>query len=224
MSSTLVKLENVCKSFPLGNGASLEVLKNINLLVEEGESIAIMGPSGCGKSSLLNVIGTLDSVDSGVVQIDGESLQGGSADFFAEMRRGKIGFVFQKHHLLPQLTAFENILLPTLKSKDDFTVKALELLEKVGLTDRKDHRPGQLSGGECQRVALCRALINSPKLLLADEPTGALDSQAAGVLSKLLLKLNEDEGLTIITVTHSAEFAGNMAKTYKLSDCSLKEV
>lgn len=224
MSSTLVKLENLCKSFSLGNGASLEVLKNINLLVEEGESIAVMGPSGCGKSSLLNLIGTLDSADSGEIQIDGENLVGGSVDSFAEMRRAKIGFVFQKHHLLPQLTALENILLPTLKAKEDFTSKALELLETVGLTDRKDHRPGQLSGGECQRVALCRSLINTPKLLLADEPTGALDAKAAKVLTELILKLNKNDGLTIITVTHSAEFAGNMSKTYQLSDCSLKEV
>ena len=185
--------------------------------------MAIMGPSGCGKSTLLNILGTLEFVDHGDVVLNGKSISSGFPDDFAESRREDIGFVFQKHHLLPQLTALENVLLPTLKANKDFTSKALELLKRVGLEDRQHHRPGQMSGGECQRVALCRALINSPQILLADEPTGALDSENAERLSKLIMELNREYGLTVIIVTHSLEFAEKMSIIYKLVDGSLRK-
>lgn len=223
MSVALIKFDNVSKSFSLGDGSSLNVLNDLTLEVNVGETVAIMGPSGCGKSTLLNILGILDFTDSGEVVIDGVSVSSGKADDFAEKRMNLIGFVFQKHHLLPQLTALENVLLPTLKSKENYIEKAKSLLEKVGLSERLDHRPGQMSGGECQRVALCRALINSPKILLADEPTGALDAKSADQLSDLLLKLNREEGLTIISVTHSADFAAKMSKTYHLTEGTLKE-
>ena len=223
MSVALIKFDNVSKSFSLGDGSSLKVLNDLSFEVNSGETVAIMGPSGCGKSTLLNILGILDFIDSGDAEIDGVSVTSGNADDFAEKRMDIIGFVFQKHHLLPQLTALENVLLPTLKSKENYLEKAKSLLEKVGLSERFDHRPGQMSGGECQRVALCRALINSPKILLADEPTGALDAKSAEQLSHLLLQLNKEEGLTIISVTHSADFAAKMAKTYHLIEGTLKE-
>ena len=224
MSETILSIKDIKKSFQSGDSAVINILSGISLEVEEGQSIAITGPSGCGKSTLLNIIGTLDKADSGSIEVCGTSTAALFEDALADLRLNKIGFVFQKHHLLPQLTALENVLLPTLKkTSGDSIAYAKELLEKVGLKDRIDHRPGQLSGGECQRVALCRALINKPKLLLADEPTGALDSASSTQLIELLLKLNKEENLTVITVTHSADLKEKMEIHYSLSEGKLEK-
>ena len=170
MSQAVIKLSNLNKSFVSGD-ETLNILNNINLEIEQGSSIAITGPSGCGKSTLLNLLGTLEPADSGSIEIDGKNIQGLSEQELADTRLSKLGFVFQKHHLLPQLTALENVLLPTLKNQTkECQNRAIKLLERVGLKDRMLHRPGQLSGGECQRVALCRALINKPTVLLAAHP------------------------------------------------------
>ncbi|MCM8529926.1 MAG: ABC transporter ATP-binding protein [Lentisphaeraceae bacterium] len=217
--SDVIKLENISKSFVNGEGQSLEVLKSVGLKIQQGETLSIMGPSGCGKSTLLNIIGTLDDFDEGSLEIAEQKVTNKNVDAYADLRLSTIGFVFQKHHLMPQLTALENVLLPTLKSKNPNAEKrANELFESVGLGDRKNHHPGQLSGGECQRVALCRALINSPKVLLADEPTGALDEESANQLTELLLKLNKEENLTLVTVTHSKELANRMSTIYELKN------
>ena len=224
MSDIILSLKDIHKTFQSGESSVLNILSGISLEVKKGHSIAITGPSGCGKSTLLNIIGTLDKADSGSIEISGTSTAALSEESLADLRLNKIGFVFQKHHLLPQLTALENVLLPTLKQpSEDKTSYAKELLAKVGLKDRADHRPGQLSGGECQRVALCRSLINKPELLLADEPTGALDSKSSDQLIELLLKLNKEEGLTLITVTHSADLKDKMEIHYSLQEGKLEK-
>lgn len=225
MSDLILNIQNLKKSFVSGDGSAIELLKGISLEVSRGQSLAICGSSGCGKSTLLSLIGTLESYDSGLVEIEGRDIKGLSEKELAAIRLSRLGFVFQKHHLLPQLSALENVLLPTLKSKNkDSLQRARDLLARVGLTDRASHRPGQLSGGECQRVALCRALINKPALLLADEPTGALDSVASTGLTELMLSMNKEEQLTLVTVTHSAELASKMGHIYRLENGLLEKV
>ncbi len=216
MAKTLLKLTDISKSFQSGDSTIVSILDNLSLEIQQGETIAITGPSGCGKSTLLNIMGTLDQPTSGFMELDSIKTSSLKEDELASLRSQKIGFVFQKHHLLPQLTALENVLLPTLLKKVDNSFYAKELLAKVGLENRLHHRPGQLSGGECQRVALCRALINKPILLLADEPTGALDSQSAEQLIDLLLKINREEKLTLVTVTHSAQLTQKMSRHFQL--------
>jgi ABC-type lipoprotein export system ATPase subunit len=191
--------------------------------VQRGESLAIVGPSGSGKSTLLQIIGTLDQPTSGSVTLDGEELNRLDETQLAEVRNQLIGFVFQAHYLLPQCTVLENVLVPTLASdksrhQDDSRRRAERLLQRVGLADRTAHRPGQLSGGERQRVAVVRALINQPKLLLADEPTGALDHASAQQLGQLLIELNQEEGVTLIVVTHARELAQRMSRVLMLLD------
>ncbi len=210
----LLKLEKVSKQYD----ANTRVLQGIDLELAMGESVAIVGESGCGKSTLLNLIGTLDRPDTGSIEFDGIDLLEMDAKATAAFRNREIGFVFQRHHLLPQCTVLENVLVPTLVDKDagDASVRALRLLERVGLTDRLSHRPGQLSGGERQRVAVVRALINQPDLLLADEPTGALNREAADGLVELLLELNREENLTLIMVTHSMRLAETMDRMLEL--------
>jgi lipoprotein-releasing system ATP-binding protein len=225
MSDLILNIQNLKKSFVSGDGSAIELLKGISLEVSRGQSLAICGSSGCGKSTLLNLIGTLESYDSGLIEIEGRDIKGLNEKELAAIRLSRLGFVFQKHHLLPQLSALENVLLPTLKSKNkDSLQRAKDLLARVGLTDRASHRPGQLSGGECQRVALCRALINKPALLLADEPTGALDPVASTGLTELMLSMNKEEQLTLVTVTHSAEVASKMGLIYRLENGLLEKV
>jgi len=179
----MLKLKNISKQYRSPDGTKTsKILTEINLEVKQGESIAIVGPSGSGKSTLLNIIGTLDTPTNGQIFLDKSDLSKLNNKMLAEIRNRKIGFIFQMHHLLPQLNVLENVLIPTLaNTKNSNPVesekKAKKLLNRVGLTNRISYRPGQLSGGECQRVAVVRALINSPKLLLADEPTGSLDSK-----------------------------------------------
>jgi len=218
----LLELVGVGKTYPAAaDGAGLTVLDGLDLHVRAGESLAVVGPSGCGKSTLLNIIGTLDRPSAGKVRLAGQDLAALSDKELAAVRSRQIGFVFQLHHLLPQCTILENVLLPTLavagkSAGEQAESNARRLLERVGLARRLSHRPGQLSGGECQRAAVVRALINSPRLVLADEPTGSLDRGSAGELGRLLVELNRDEGVTLIVVTHSIELAGLMARRMEL--------
>jgi lipoprotein-releasing system ATP-binding protein len=219
----LLELSGVSKDYGDGN-----VLRDVNLRLDEGEAIAIVGPSGSGKSTLLNIIGTLDRPTSGTVFFDGDDLLRLSPEKIAPVRNSKIGFVFQLHHLLPQCTVLENVLIPTLAAaakgrNDEARLRAERLLDHVGLGARKLQRPGQLSGGERQRAAVVRALINQPRLLLADEPTGSLDHASAENLRKLIIELNRDEGVALIVVTHSLEFARGLERIYEMRDGSLVE-
>ena len=219
----LLELNGVSKDY--GDGG---VLRDVNLRLESGEAIAIVGPSGSGKSTLLNIIGTLDRPTAGTLFLDGDDLLGLSADEIAPVRNRKIGFVFQLHHLLPQCTILENVLIPTLAAatkggNDEARSRAERLLDRVGLGARKLKRPGQLSGGERQRAAVVRALINQPRLLLADEPTGSLDRASAENLRNLLIDLNRDEGVALIVVTHSLELARGLDRIYEMRDGSLVE-
>lgn len=209
-----------------GTGVSRTVLADIDLSIDRGESIAIVGPSGSGKSTLLNIIGTLDKPDSGAVLLDGQRLDQMSQKELALIRNRKIGFIFQLHHLLPQCTVLENVLIPTIPADSSGDLPGIEsrardLLARVGLGEHLNHRPSQLSGGEQQRVAVVRALINNPVLVLADEPTGSLDHESATNLARLLVELNKEENMTLITVTHSRELAGMMKTVYELEDGKL---
>ncbi len=223
--STVLKLADVSKSFPSGEG-TLDILKTVSMDLSKGESVAIIGSSGSGKSTLLNIIGTLDEPSEGKVELNGQDVSQLSADQIAAVRNQEIGFIFQSHHLLPQLTVLENVLTPTLPLGQQGTEaleRAKRLLERVGLSHRIDHRPGQLSGGEKQRTAVVRALINQPSLLLADEPTGALDQESAAKLSQLLVELNKEENVTLITVTHAPELADLMQRRFRIHQGSLVE-
>jgi ABC-type lipoprotein export system ATPase subunit len=220
----VLKLENITKSYPSPSGDGyVSVLKDISLNIDAGASVAIVGPSGSGKSTLLNIIGALDKPSSGSVVLDGQELSTLSDSQLAKIRSQQIGFVFQLHHLLPQLTVLENVLIPTmpLKTTVQAEPRARELLQRVGLDGHLDHRPAQLSGGEQQRVAVVRALINQPKLLLADEPTGSLDSTSSQNLADILLQLNAQEKVTLITVTHSTELAQKMHTVFTLKNGQL---
>lgn len=220
MSAPLLELHDVCKSYP--GAVSVSVLRAANLTVNRGESVAIVGPSGCGKSTVLNLLGTLDLPDSGSLSFEGRDLTKLSAKELAAFRNRQIGFIFQNHHLLPQCSVLENVLLPTLadakRAPADAEARARALLDRVGLGARLDHLPGKLSGGERQRAAVVRALINQPALLLADEPTGALDRASASEIGRLLVELNRERGVTLIVVTHSPELAGLMGCTVELRD------
>jgi ABC-type lipoprotein export system ATPase subunit len=227
----LLRLTQISKNYPsadLAGGVSqIAILHEINLELERGESLAIIGPSGSGKSTLLNIIGTLDRPTSGNVKLGEQELTKLSDLELAEVRNRKIGFIFQGHHLLPQCSVLENVLVPTLASNDQelrstAPRRARELLQRVGLSARLDHRPGQLSGGERQRVAVVRALINEPMLLLADEPTGALDRVSAQNLSQLLVELNQERGVTLMVVTHALDLAGKMKRTLEIREGHLQ--
>jgi predicted ABC-type transport system involved in lysophospholipase L1 biosynthesis ATPase subunit len=224
MSSPLLQLIDVSKRYESPNSTeTVAVLRDVTLEIRRGESVAIVGPSGSGKSTLLNIMGTLDRPSSGQVLLDGRELGRLDDIQVAAVRNREIGFIFQSHHLLPQCTVLENVLVPTLAHKDaalrnGAAERAKRLLEKVGLGARLTHQPGQLSGGERQRVAVVRALINQPKLLLADEPTGALDRASAQNLADLLVQLNGEESVTLILVTHALELAKRMGKLLELRD------
>lgn len=228
--TVLLDLKNIRKDYqaPSGN-ETVTVLKDISLNVEQGEAIAVVGPSGSGKSTLLNIIGALDKPTAGIVNFDGNDLSTLTDSELAKIRNREIGFVFQLHHLLPQCTVLENVLVPTipLKSGNDngsVESRAKQLLTRVGLENHFNYFPAQLSGGEQQRVAVVRALINKPKLILADEPTGSLDQVSSGRLGKLLIELNKEEGVTLIVVTHSIELAKLMDKVFTIQNGILKEV
>jgi ABC-type lipoprotein export system ATPase subunit len=226
-ATPLLEVQGVTKRYA-GQTAEPPVLSNVNLTLERGESLAVVGPSGCGKTTLLNIIGTLDRPTAGVVRLEGRDLTALDERALAGVRNRQIGFVFQMHHLLPQCTVLENVLVPTLAARnevlrDGAPERARRLLERVGLGARFHHRPGQLSGGERQRAAVVRALINEPQLLLADEPTGALDRASAENLAQLLADLNRELHLTLIVVTHSPDLARRMQRVMELRDGALRE-
>ncbi len=223
-----LELKNISKAYEIPSGEGrVTVLKDISLRISQGESIAIVGPSGSGKSTLLNIIGALDRPTSGSVTLAGKNLAELTDSELSKVRNQDIGFVFQLHHLLPQCTVLENVLIPTIPlglndEEENVKIRAKELLEKVGLEQHFYHFPAQLSGGELQRVAVVRALINTPKLVLADEPTGSLDRESSENLGQLLVRLNKNEGLALIVVTHSIELARLMDKVYTLRDGKLE--
>ncbi len=213
--AALLELKNVKKAY-----GAFTVLDAINLSVAPGETIGVVGPSGSGKSTLLNLMGALDRPTSGKVILKGEDVSGFNDTRLAGVRSQVVGFVFQLHHLLPQCTALENVMIPSLVTAGarEAESRARTLLNRVGLVAQLSKRPGQLSGGECQRTAVVRALINKPKLLLADEPTGSLDREASEALVSLLLELNKEEGTALVMVTHSTELARRMGRLMVLRD------
>ena len=225
-SPMLAELHNVTKSYR-SDANPVPVLNGIELRIDAGETIAIVGPSGCGKSTLLNLLGALDQPDSGEVRVAGQNLKDLNAGQLAAYRNSTVGFIFQLHHLLPQCTVLENVLVPTLARKNAdraaLRTRAATLLEAVGLSHRLDHRPSQLSGGERQRAAVARALINGPQLLLADEPTGSLDRASAVRLTDLLAEIREREKITIVMVTHAPDLAKRMGRVLELVDGKLVE-
>ncbi len=211
-------VENVAKHYET-RSEPLVVLRDCSLELSEGESLAVLGPSGSGKSTLLQIIGTLDTPSSGRVELDGCNPHGLDEKALAAFRNEQIGFVFQDHHLLPQCSVMENVLLPTLaagNSSASELKRARQLLERVGLSERLDHLPAELSGGERQRVAIARALIRQPRLVLADEPTGNLDRSTALQIARLLLELQQQERTMMIAVTHSLELAGMLGSQLEL--------
>jgi lipoprotein-releasing system ATP-binding protein len=224
----VLKLAHLSKSYESLDGSEpVYILRDISLELNRGESLAIVGPSGSGKSTLLNLIGTLDRPTRGQIWLDGHDVSLLDDRQLAAVRNQRIGFVFQAHHLLPQCTVLENVLVPTLPLKDralraGAEARARKLLDRVGLAPRLSHRPGQLSGGERQRVAVVRALINQPHLLLADEPTGALDRASAQILGQLLVDLNQEQGVTLIMATHALDLASRMQRVLELQDGSLQ--
>ncbi len=218
----ICQVVDVKKSY-FNNQSDLQraVLKGVSFTLEPGSTMSIVGPSGSGKSTLLNIIGTLDLPTSGKVLIDGQDIALYSDNQLATIRNQQIGFVYQSHHLLPQLNLLENVLLPTLpvreKSKRKMALeRAMFLLDSVGLADKIHQLPGQLSGGECQRTAVIRAMINRPKLILADEPTGSLDDSSAGRIGELLLRLNQQEQVALMVVTHSVKLADVIGNVHYL--------
>ena len=222
-AAPLIELEGVSKSYPSADGGeAVSILKDASLGVLRGESVAILGPSGSGKSTILNLLGGLDRPDRGVVRFDGRDLGGLPEPELARFRNRSVGFVFQQHHLLPHATVLENVLIPALASgnsvPDEAVARARRLIERVGLQTRMDQLPGRLSGGERQRVALVRALVNQPAVVLADEPTGALDRGNASEVARLLVELNQETGATLVIVTHSIELAGLCRRRLELRD------
>lgn len=220
-----LQLSQITKAYTVNNSPERIILDHLDLEVNNGDRIAIVGPSGSGKTTLLNMIGTLDRPDSGKISFEGKELSNLSEQELAMFRNEKIGFVFQMHHLLPQLTLLENILLPTLINKKlqgkETLERAKHLISRMGLSNVSHQKPSQLSGGECQRTAVARALINRPQLILADEPTGALDHQSAFNLTDLLVELNKEEGLSLMVVTHSMDIAKKMNHIYSLEEGKL---
>ena len=220
MTTPLLQTVNLTKSFE-HEGRTVPVLNGVDLTIEAGERIAVVGQSGAGKSTLLHVLGTLDSPTSGQLLFEGESIFDKSADQLADFRNRTIGFMFQFHHLLGEFSALENVLMPALIAKQDrrhAEAEAKELLDAVGLSHRLSHRPGELSGGEQQRVALARALMGKPRLLLADEPTGNLDSQTSEDIHTLFDTLNEAHGTAMLVVTHNPTLAGRMPRKLEMRD------
>lgn len=221
-SRALLELNSVSMRYDSVESAEhLQILKNVTLQIARGESVAIVGPSGSGKSTLLNIIGTLDRPTTGEVLLDGKDLAKLDDKELAHVRNHQIGFVFQAHHLLPQCSVLENVLVPTLADKissADAEQRARALLKRVGLSERMGHRPGQLSGGERQRAAVVRALIMKPQLLLADEPTGSLDRTSSNELGQLLVDLNREENVTLIVVTHAPDLAKRMNRVLEIRE------
>ena len=219
----LIELKNITKTYHLGDEIEVPVLKGISMAVERGELVALMGLSGSGKSTLMNILGCLDRPTSGEYWLDGQEVSKLNTDQRAHVRNAKIGFVFQSFNLLARTSALENVMMPLTYnvkgvSERDSRKRATELLELVGLGDRVHHHPSQLSGGQQQRVAIARALVNRPPLLFADEPTGNLDSRTSEEVLKMFKDLNEQDGITIILVTHAIEVAEHAKRSIRIKD------
>lgn len=225
MENPVIQIRNMTKVFHLGGGNDVHALRGVSLDIYPGEMVAIMGPSGSGKSTLMNMIGCLDSPSSGEYHLDGLLVSSLVDDELAIARNQKIGFIFQKYNLLPRANAIENVELPMRYSEntDDMTGRAKEMLKLVGLEERMNHKPNELSGGQQQRVAVARALVNHPAIILADEPTGNLDSVAGQEVLDLLLKLNREKGTTIVIVTHDPGVASQAQRIIRLFDGKIVE-
>ena len=223
-SHSLIHAEGLCLSYRVAD-KEVTVLRNVALQIQAGTSVAIAGPSGSGKTSLLLLLAGLENPDAGSIAIDGSNLMAMSADERADLRRDQIGIVFQGFHLLPSLTALENVALPLqMADAPDAQAAATEMLRKVGLLERAHHRPSELSGGEQQRVAIARALVHRPTLLLADEPTGNLDEQTAESIRELLFRLNRELNTTLVLVTHDMAFANRCDRVLRLHEGQFHEV
>lgn len=219
MNDDVLRLDGITKTYLAGTPAQIEVLRGLDLRVGRGEVVALVAPSGAGKSTLLHIAGLLDTPDQGTVTLNGADLTGQRDMVRTMARRRDLGFIYQFHHLLPEFTAAENIVLPQLANgvRDrDAQARAAELLDRVGLRDRADHRPAELSGGEQQRVAFCRALANGPALLLADEPTGNLDPETSDRVFDVLMTLVRETGLSALIATHNLDLASRMDRTVRL--------
>ncbi|MCS7229396.1 MAG: ABC transporter ATP-binding protein [Candidatus Kryptonium sp.] len=223
----ILRAENIHKIFWLGKNVKIHVLKGIDLEIERGEVVAVVGASGAGKSTLLHILGALDRPTDGKVFVNGVDVFQMNDVELAKFRNKKIGFVFQFHHLLPEFTAIENVAMPAMiagKRFEEVKGRAYELLKEVGLADRIEHKPSELSGGEQQRVAVARALMNSPEIVLADEPSGNLDSKNAEALHDLIFELNEKHGQTFIIATHNEKLAERADRIVKIVDGKIQEV
>lgn len=221
----ILSAKNIQKKFEIGNGQFLHVLQGVSLEVAEEEIVAIAGPSGAGKSTLLHILGMLDRPTEGEIYFDGTNIVSLKDDALAQIRNRHVGFIFQFHHLLPEFTAIENVMMPALIAGSNIekaTPRAVQLLADVGLSTRLHHKPNELSGGEQQRVAVARALMNSPKLILADEPSGNLDTENARMLHQMIFELRKKYQQTFVIVTHNAEFAGMADRIITLVDGEVK--
>ena len=221
MSDVSLRMSGIRKTYNAGSPAAVDVLRGVEIAVAKGEVVALVAPSGAGKSTLLHIAGLLDTPDDGSVEIAGQDMSGRSDRKRTAMRRDHVGFVYQFHHLLPEFSACENIVLPQLAagmSRSDAQARALELLESVGIAPRAHHRPAELSGGEQQRVAFCRALANRPALLLADEPTGNLDPGTSDTVFDALMRLVRDTGMSALIATHNLDLAARMDRQVRLDE------
>ena len=212
----ILELKGIYKNYIQGK-MTVPVLKDVNFSMDEGEYVAIMGPSGSGKTTLMNIIGCLDKPTEGIFLLDGQDIRSCSENDMSDIRLNKIGFVFQSFHLLPRQSALSNVEMPLNYAKKERRERAFHALERVGLADRVDFKPNQLSGGQMQRVAIARAIVNNPKLLLADEPTGALDSKSGAQVMELFQKLN-DEGVTVLMITHDPDIASHAKRVVTIRD------
>ena len=221
MSEPVIRMENIVKTYYLGKPNELEILHGINLTVNKGEFVSIVGESGSGKSTLMNIIGVLDRQTQGNYYLEGQDVNGMSDEVRSAIRNRRIGFVFQNFNLLPRANALKNVMVPLLYGEEhskNGKEHAMEMLKMVGMEDRADHRPNELSGGQKQRVAIARAMINDPAIILADEPTGALDSKTGHMVMDLFHKLHEEQGKTIVLITHSQELAQETERIVTLLD------
>lgn len=221
MSEPVIRMENIVKTYYLGKPNELEILHGINLTVNKGEFVSIVGESGSGKSTLMNIIGVLDRQTQGDYYLEGQDVNGMSDEVRSAIRNRRIGFVFQNFNLLPRANALKNVMVPLLYREEhskNGKEHAMEMLKMVGMEDRADHRPNELSGGQKQRVAIARAMINDPAIILADEPTGALDSKTGHMVMDLFHKLHEEQGKTIVLITHSQELAQETERIVTLLD------
>lgn len=217
-NNIIIQAKDIHKSYYTTKTNKLEVLKGINLDIYQGEIVAIIGRSGAGKSTLLHILGTLDRPDSGQIIFDGKEIFKGSEREIASFRNSKIGFIFQFHHLLPEFTAMENVMMATMILGKPDKEKSLELMREVGIESRANHKPSEISGGEAQRVAIARALVNSPELILADEPTGNLDTENANAVIDLIFRLRDKFNKAFVIVTHNEEFAHKCDRVVKMAD------